>query len=78
MAEFLCKTEAPNAEARTFIDVVKQGDAERLLTFLEDSPSLRTQLDEPWFEFDAPAIVYAASRGLPDIADVLLDAGSDL
>ena len=78
MAEFLCKTEAPDDEARTFIDLVKLGDSSRLETFLEKTPSIRKHLDEPWFEFDAPAIVYAVSRGQREIADVLLDTGANI
>src|SRR5690242_16528084 len=43
---------------------------------LERNPFLAAHIDDPWFVFDTPAIVVAASRGNRELVDVLLDHGA--
>ncbi|MEM7352192.1 MAG: ankyrin repeat domain-containing protein [Acidobacteriota bacterium] len=76
MTELFCKTEPPTEAARAFVEGVKTGDAMRLHQLLADDPELRSQIDEPWFEFDRPAIVFVA-RNLA-LVDVLLQHGADI
>ena len=65
----------PRAE---FIEAVNDGDAERVKAVLADSTQLSEYIDEPWFAFDAPAIVFAASMVNRPLVEVLLDAGASI
>ena len=65
----------PRAE---YIEAVDNGDAERVKTVLADNGELIEFIDEPWFAFDAPAIVFAAASGNRELIQILLDAGADI
>ena len=61
-----------------FIGTVEKGTAAEVKSLLVDNPQLVAYIDEPWFSFDAPAIVFAAASGNRALIDVLLDAGADI
>ena len=65
----------PRAE---YIEAVNNGDAERVKTVLADNGELIEFIDEPWFAFDAPAIVFAAASGNRELIQVLLDASASI
>ena len=65
----------PRAE---YIEAVNKGDANRVRSLLADNAGLVEYIDEPWFAFDAPAIVFAASMVNLPLVEVLLDAGADI
>ena len=65
----------PRAE---YIKAVNNGDAERVKTVLADNGELIEFIDEPWFAFDAPAIVFAAASGNRELIQVLLDASASI
>ena len=61
-----------------FLDAVLAGDAAALRSALSADPSIRDVINEPWFHFDAPAIVQAAGQGNLGLIEILLDAGADI
>ncbi|MDE0399537.1 MAG: ankyrin repeat domain-containing protein [Candidatus Poribacteria bacterium] len=61
-----------------YIKAVNQGDANRVKSLLAANEALLEFIDEPWFAFDAPAIVFAAASGNRELIQVLLDAGADI
>ena len=61
-----------------FIEAVKVGDAGQAASLLSGDANLRAQVNAPWFDFDAPAIVYSAGAGRRKMVDVLLQNGADL
>ena len=61
---------------QAFREAVLAGDADRLRSLLASHPPLRHAIDEPLFDFDAPAVV-AAKQDLP-VIDVLLEHGADI
>ena len=61
-----------------YIEAVNAGDANRVKSLLADSAERIEYIDAPWFAFDAPAIVFAASSGNRPLVEVLLDAGADI
>ncbi|MDE0313584.1 MAG: ankyrin repeat domain-containing protein [Candidatus Poribacteria bacterium] len=65
----------PRAE---YIEAVKIRDENRVKSLLVDNEELLEFIDEPWFEFDAPAVVFAASMVDRPLVEVLLDAGADI
>ena len=65
----------PRAE---YIKAVNNGDAARVKTVLADNGELIEFIDEPWFAFDAPAIVFAAASGNRELIQVLLDANASI
>ena len=65
----------PRAE---YIEAVNEGDANRVKSLLADNKALLEFIDAPWFAFDAPAIVFAASIVNRPLIEVLLDAGADI
>ncbi len=65
----------PRAE---YIEAVNKGDADRVKTLLADNEELLDFIDEPWFVFDSPAVVFAASMVNRPLVEVLLDAGADI
>ena len=65
----------PRAE---YIKAVNEGDANRVKSLLADNEALLEFIDAPWFAFDAPAIVFAASVVNRPLVEVLLDAGADI
>ena len=65
----------PRAE---YIKAVNNGDAARVKTVLADNDELIEFIDEPWFAFDAPAIVFAAASGNRGLIQVLLDASASI
>ena len=65
----------PRAE---YIEAVNKGDANRVKSLLADNDALLEFIDAPWFAFDAPAVVFAASMANRPIVEVLLDAGADI
>ncbi len=64
--------------AIAFRDAVLAGDVDRLLDVFEAEPSLSEVIDAPWFSFDKPAVVQAASQGDRAMIDALLRLGADL
>ena len=63
---------------KEYIEAVNKGDANRVKSLLADNKDLHEYINEPWFSFDAPAIVFAASIVNRPLVDVLLDAGADI
>lgn len=61
-----------------YIEAVKIRDENRVKSLLADNEELLEFIDEPWFEFDAPAVVFAASMVDRPLVEVLLDAGADI
>ncbi len=61
-----------------YIDAVNKGDANRVKSLLADNDALLAFIDAPWFAFDAPAVVFAASIVNRPLVEVLLDAGADI
>ncbi len=61
-----------------YIEAVNKGDANRVKSLLSDNKELHEYINEPWFSFDAPAIVFAASIVNRPLVDVLLAAGADI
>lgn len=61
-----------------FREAVETDEADGLRTLLTAHDELRQAIDEPWFSFDAPAIVLTASRGSRPVLEVLLQAGADI
>jgi ankyrin repeat protein len=53
-------------------------DADALTQLLEQNPNLKSQIDEPAFPFDCPAIVTAAGRANRAVIDALLNAGANV
>ncbi len=63
---------------QAFITAVENGDIEAVKSLLANDQTLATQIDAPWFSYDAPAVVFAAMVGNRELIDVLLDAGSNI
>ena len=61
-----------------YIEAVNKGDANRVKSLLADNEALLEFIDAPWFAFDAPAVVFAASMVNRPLVEVLLDAGADI
>ncbi len=61
-----------------YIEAVNKGDANRVKSLLADNEALLESIDAPWFAFDAPAVVFAASMANRPLVEVLLDAGADI
>jgi ankyrin repeat protein len=55
---------------------VREGDADRARSLLEEHGDLRARINEPRFDFDSPAI-HRAKKNLP-LVDVLLEHGADI
>lgn len=63
---------------QTFITAVQDGDIGTVKHLLATDETLTSQIDAPWFSFDAPAIVFAAASGNRGLIEVLLDAGANV
>ena len=63
---------------QTFITAVQDCDIGTVKHLLATDETLTSQIDAPWFSFDAPAIVFAAASGNRELIEVLLDAGADI
>lgn len=63
---------------QTFITAVQDGDISTVKRLLATDETLVSQIDAPWFSFDAPAIVFAAASGNRELIEVLLDAGATI
>ncbi|MDF2836571.1 MAG: Ankyrin [Paenibacillus sp.] len=61
-----------------FKQAVNGNDPEAVGRLLNNHPLLSSRIDEPWFAFDTPAIVSAASRGDRKMVDELLKHGADI
>ena len=61
-----------------YIEAVNNADAARVKSVLAANEALLEFIDAPWFAFDAPAIVFAASIVNRPLIEVLLDAGADI
>ena len=61
-----------------YIESVNKGDANRVKSLLAANDALLEFIDAPWFAFDAPAVVFAASVVNRPLVEVLLDAGADI
>lgn len=61
-----------------YIEAVNKGDAAHVKSLLAANEVLLEFIDEPWFAFDAPAIVFAAASGNRELIQVLLDAGASI
>lgn len=67
-----------NGQRAEFIEAVNKEDAARVKSLLASNADLVENIDQPWFAFDAPAIVFAAASGNRELIKVLLDAGADI
>lgn len=61
-----------------YIEAVNKGNANLVKTLLVDNEELLEFIDEPWFAFDSPAVIFAASMVNKPLVEVLLDAGADI
>ncbi|OCT13448.1 hypothetical protein A8709_17735 [Paenibacillus pectinilyticus] len=61
-----------------FKQAIMSLDPEATRRCLNEHSILVTQINEPWFSFDTPAIVAAAAKGNREVVDVLLEYGADL
>lgn len=78
MPEPFCQAAAETEAEEAFVRAVKDADAARLRAVLEGHPELGDRIDEPWFDFDSPAIVWAASELDREKIRALLDHGADI
>lgn len=60
------------------IQAILQDDAESAAKLFESHSWLGSFIDVPCFAFDAPALVFAASKGSRRMVDVLLENGADI
>lgn len=67
-----------HSQRAEYIEAVNIRDENRVKSLLVENPELLEFIDEPWFEFDAPALVFAASMIDRPLIEVLLDAGADI
>ncbi len=65
-------------EKNVFIDAVKSGALAKAKSALESDPALIQQINEPWFDFDSPAIACAAGSGDRAMIELLLEHGADV
>lgn len=63
-------------EVTTFVDAVREGDADTVRRLFAATPRLAELVDHPLFPFGAPAVVKARNNRL--LVDALLDAGADI
>ena len=63
---------------QSFIAMVENNDIDILKHLLATDKALTSQIDAPWFSFDAPAIVFATASGNRELIEVLLDAGANI
>ncbi|MCY4570684.1 MAG: ankyrin repeat domain-containing protein [Candidatus Poribacteria bacterium] len=63
---------------QTFITAAQDGDIDTVKHLLATDKTLATQINAPWFSFNAPAIVFAAASGNRELIEVLLDAGANI
>lgn len=61
-----------------FIEAVREGDAGQAVALLSRDANLRAHINAPWFDFDAPAIVFSAGAGHREMIGVLLRNGADV
>lgn len=61
-----------------YIEAVNKGDANRVKALIADNEELIEFINDPWFAFDAPALVFATSMVNRPLVEVLLDAGADI
>ena len=63
---------------QAFITAVENGDIEAVKSLLANDQILATQIDAPWFSYDAPGVVFAAMVGNRELIEVLHAAGADI
>jgi ankyrin repeat protein len=67
---------------RDVIEQVKEAmfadDGNALTQLIESHAGLKSQVNDPLFPFDSPAIVFAAGRGSRRVVNALLNAGADI
>jgi ankyrin repeat protein len=61
-----------------YLEAINEGNANRVKSLLAENEDLLEFIDEPWFDFEAPAVVFAASMADLPLVEVLLDAGADI
>ena len=74
--EPFCQKEPDSEAGKAFVSAVKNGDAEAVQQLLSSHPALRSQIDEPWFSFDSPAVV--AAKNNPELVQVLIEQGANI
>ena len=47
-----------SSNKNAFIEAVKEGNVGRASALLSRDANLRAQINAPWFDFDAPAVVF--------------------
>ena len=70
--------EAKDPKAVRFREAVARSDVSELRALVEGDPRLAAHIDAPWFSFDKPALVEAASRLDRPLVDTLLELGADI
>lgn len=78
MPEPFCTAEPGTDTERAFVRTVKESDAKSLRKLLGEHPELEPRIDEPWFDFDAPAMVWVGSHFDREKALTLLEHGADI
>jgi hypothetical protein len=76
MPEPFCQTKPPDNISQAFVDAVNARQADEVDRLLAQHSGLRDQVNQPWFDFDAPAIV--AAKDSEAIVKVLLKHGADI
>ncbi len=64
--------------AEKFIAIVREGRPEELRLLISESPELCSIINEPLFDFNTPAIVFASMQKSIDLVEALLDTGADI
>ena len=59
-----------------FTKAVRSDDSDKLQALMRESPQLKTIIDEPLFDFDAPAVVFASLHSIK-MTETLLDLGNN-
>jgi ankyrin repeat protein len=61
-----------------FVDAVQGEKVAQVRTLLKSTPALAQHINDPVLNFDAPAIVIAASRNNRELIDALIENGADV
>ncbi len=70
--------DANDPRAERFKKTVESADAGEIRRLFDAHPELEQVVDEPWFAFDTPALVYVVAwNGEREHIDVLLAHGAD-
>ena len=70
--------QADDPRSINFRNAVLARDRDALRSLFNEHPEMSSVVDEPWFDFDMPAIVHAAAARDRPLVDTLLELGADI